>query len=87
MAQPGLVPTGKDAVSSTENSLDFLQRFSLTSQGVFQYFALALRGGGGDSPSSRSVATLGARSLGALELGTLATAACTASPDCGLKRT
>jgi hypothetical protein len=31
MAQPGLVPTEKDAVSSTENSLDFLRRFSLTS--------------------------------------------------------
>ena len=31
MAQPGLVPIEKDAVSSTENSLDFLRRFSLTS--------------------------------------------------------
>ena len=35
MAQPDLVSTEKDAVSSTENSLDFLQKFSLTSQQSF----------------------------------------------------
>ena len=69
MAQPDLVSTGKDAVSSTENSLDFLQRFSLTSQESFSTSRLLYAAGGGDSPSSRSVAMLGARSLGALELG------------------
>jgi hypothetical protein len=30
MAQPGLVSTEKDAGSSTESSLDFLERFGLT---------------------------------------------------------
>ena len=63
MAQPDLVSTEKDAVSSTESSLDFLERFSLTLPESFST-TLALRGGGGDSPSSRSVTTLGARSPG-----------------------
>jgi hypothetical protein len=59
----------RDAVSSTKNSLDILQRFSLTSRESFSTSRLLYAAGGGDSPSSRSVATLGARSLGALELG------------------
>lgn len=81
------MPIGKDAVSSTKDSLDFRQKFSLTSQESFSTSRLLYAAATVTPPASRSVAMLGARSGGALELGPLATAACTASPDCGLTRT
>ena len=81
MAQPDLVSTEKDAVSSTENSLDFLQRFSLTSQESFSTSRLLY---------AAAVTPLLRAPSQRLEQGPwvrwnkdpLATAACTASPDC-----